>query len=149
MRYVSTRGRAPELGFADVLLAGLAPDGGLYVPVDWPSLPEHLPSGSYQELATVVMAPFIGDDIPADVFARLVDEAYASFRHEAVTPLRQLAADDWLLDLSQGPTLAFKDVALQLVGRMFDYVLGVRNERVMIVGATSGDTGSPAPTSTS
>ena len=144
MRYVSTRGQAPELGFADVLLAGLAPDGGLYVPVEWPTLPAVLPTGSYQELAAAVMAPFIGNDIPADVFRRLVDEAYSTFRHEAVTPLRQLGADDWLLDLAQGPTLAFKDVALQLVGRLFDYVLGVRNERVMIVGATSGDTGSAA-----
>ena len=144
MRYVSTRGQAPELGFADVLLAGLAPDGGLYVPVEWPTLPAVLPTGSYQELAAAVMAPFIGSDIPADVFRRLVDEAYSTFRHEAVTPLRQLGADDWLLDLAQGPTLAFKDVALQLVGRLFDYVLGVRNERVMIVGATSGDTGSAA-----
>ena len=144
MRYVSTRGQAPELGFADVLLAGLAPDGGLYVPVEWPKLPKNLPTGSYQELAAAVMAPFIGNDIPADVFRRLVDEAYSTFRHDAVTPLRQLGADDWLLDLAQGPTLAFKDVALQLVGRLFDYVLGVRNERVMIVGATSGDTGSAA-----
>jgi threonine synthase len=144
MRYVSTRGQAPELGFADVLLAGLAPDGGLYVPVEWPTLPAVLPTGSYQDLAAAVMGPFIGNDIPTDVFRRLVDEAYSTFRHQAVTPLRQLAADDWLLDLAQGPTLAFKDVALQLVGRLFDYVLGVRNERVMIVGATSGDTGSAA-----
>jgi len=144
MRYVSTRGQAPELGFADVLLAGLAPDGGLYVPVEWPTLPAVLPTGSYQDLAAAVMGPFIGNDIPTDVFRRLVEEAYSTFRHQAVTPLRQLAADDWLLDLAQGPTLAFKDVALQLVGRLFDYVLGVRNERVMIVGATSGDTGSAA-----
>ena len=144
MRYVSTRGRAPELGFADVLLAGLAPDGGLYVPVEWPTLPLHLPTASYEELAVAVMSPFIGTDIPSDVFERLVREAYSTFRHRAVTPLRQLAADDWLLDLAQGPTLAFKDVALQLVGRLFDYVLGVRGERVMIVGATSGDTGSAA-----
>ncbi len=144
MRYVSTRGRAPELGFADVLLAGLAPDGGLYVPVEWPTLPLHLPASSYEDLAVAVMTPFVGDDIPEDVFQRLVGDAYATFRHRAVTPLRQLAADDWLLDLAQGPTLAFKDVALQLVGRLFDYVLGVRGERVMIVGATSGDTGSAA-----
>ncbi|MEY4372930.1 MAG: threonine synthase [Actinomycetota bacterium] len=144
MRYVSTRGRSPELGFADVLLAGLAPDGGLYVPTEWPRLPLHLPTSSYEELAVAVMEPFIGDDIPSQVFERLVGEAYSTFRHDAVTPLRQLSADDWLLDLAQGPTLAFKDVALQLVGRLFDYVLGVRNERVMIVGATSGDTGSAA-----
>ena len=144
MSYISTRGRAPELGFADVLLAGLAPDGGLYVPTAWPKLPLHLPTGSYQELAAAVMTPFVGDDIPAATFRRLIDEAYSTFRHPAVTPLRQLAADDWLLDLAQGPTLAFKDVALQLVGRLFDHVLGERGQRVMIVGATSGDTGPAA-----
>ncbi len=144
MRYVSTRGRAPELGFSDVLLAGLASDGGLYVPAEWPTLPLRVPSGSYQELAVTVMSPFVGDDIGADTLKRLVDEAYSTFRHPAVTPLRQLGADDWLLDLAQGPTLAFKDVALQLVGRLFDHVLAERGERVMIVGATSGDTGSAA-----
>jgi len=144
LRYVSTRGRARELGFSDVLLAGLASDGGLYVPTEWPTLPLHLPSGSYEELAVTVMAPFVGDDIDSDTFRRLVDEAYATFRHRAVTPLHQLGADEWLLDLAQGPTLAFKDVALQLVGRLFDHVLEERGERVMIVGATSGDTGSAA-----
>ena len=144
MKYVSTRGGAPELGFADVLLAGLAPDGGLYVPVEWPRLALQLPQGSYQDLALAVMAPFIGDDIDRATLARLIDEAYATFRHAAVTPLRQLGANQWLLDLAQGPTLAFKDVALQLVGRLFDHVLGERGQRLMIVGATSGDTGSAA-----
>ncbi len=144
MRYVSTRGRAPELGFSDVLLAGLADDGGLYVPEFWPSLPEIAPGSSYAETAAAVMAPFVGDELGAGTLERLCAEAYATFRHPAVCPLVQLDTDTWLLELFHGPTLAFKDVALQLVGRMFDHVLGQRNERVTIVGATSGDTGSAA-----
>jgi threonine synthase len=104
MRYISTRGRAPELAFSDVLLAGLASDGGLYVPAEWPRLPLHLPSGSYQELAVTVMSPFVGQEIDASTFRRLVDEAYSTFRHPAITPLRQLGPDEWLLDLAQGPT---------------------------------------------
>lgn len=144
MRYVSTRGRAPELGFADTLLAGLATDGGLYVPTSWPRLAPRRPGAGYAEVAAQVMAPFVGDEIPADVFAAMCDDAYASFRHPATTPLVQTGPDEWVLELFHGPTLAFKDVALQLVGRMFDHVLSARNERVMIVGATSGDTGSAA-----
>lgn len=143
MRYVSTRGSAPELGFADVLLAGLATDGGLYVPAEWPSLPE-LPVGDYATMAAAVMAPYVDDDLGADELATMCRAAYATFRHPATTPLVQVGPDLWLLELHHGPTLAFKDVALQLVGRMFDHVLGQRGERVMIVGATSGDTGSAA-----
>jgi threonine synthase len=144
MQYVSTRGQAAPLGFADVLLAGLAPDGGLYVPSEWPKLPLHLPSDSYEDLAVAVLAPFVAGDLDLQTLRALVRDAYATFRHPSVTPLRQLAPDRWLLDLAQGPTLAFKDVALQLVGRMFDHVLGERGEQLMIVGATSGDTGSAA-----
>jgi threonine synthase len=147
VRYVSTRGDAPELGFAEVLLGGLAPDGGLYVPAEWPRLPELAPVGSgtgYAADAAAVMAPFVGDDLDAATLARLCDEAYATFRHPAVVPLVQIDHHHWLLELFHGPTLAFKDVALQLVGRMFDHVLGQRGERVTIVGATSGDTGSAA-----
>ena len=144
MRYVSTRGRAPELGFADVLLAGLADDGGLYVPTAWPTLPTVDPAADYATLATAVMAPYIGDDIPHDVFAAMCREAYATFGHPAVTPLVQIGPNQWVLELFHGPTLAFKDVALQLVGRLFDYVLAQRGRRVTIVGATSGDTGSAA-----
>jgi threonine synthase len=144
MRYVSTRGQAPELGFADVLLAGLATDGGLYMPTEWPTLPKELPVGSYADLATAVMQPFIAGEIDADAFAVMCRDAYATFRHPATTPLIQVGPNDWVLELFHGPTLAFKDVALQLVGRLFDHVLTARNERVMIVGATSGDTGSAA-----
>ncbi len=143
MRYVSTRGRAPVLGFADVLLAGLATDGGLYVPESWPKLPA-VPRQDYAAQAVAVMAPFVGDDVAAADMARLCRDAYATFRHPAVTPLVQIGPQEWLLELFHGPTLAFKDVALQLVGRLFDHVLGQRGQHVTIVGATSGDTGSAA-----
>ncbi len=145
MRYVSTRGEAPDLGFSDVLLAGLAPDGGLYVPAEWPELPVGSISGlPYPAAAARLMAPFVGDDLDDATLARLCDESYATFRHPAVTPLVQVDHHHWLLELFHGPTLAFKDVALQLVGRLFDHVLGERDRHVTIVGATSGDTGSAA-----
>lgn len=143
MRYVSTRGEAPVLGFADVLLAGLATDGGLYVPESWPSMPE-LPVGSYADLAAAVMTPFVGGDIDRADLTTMCHDAYATFRHAATVPLVQIGPDHWIMELFHGPTLAFKDVALQVVGRMFDHVLTTRGERVMIVGATSGDTGSAA-----
>ena len=143
MRYISTRGAAPELGFNDVLLAGLATDGGLYVPSTWPQAAP-LPAGDYATRAAALMQPYLGSDIAPDVFARLCREAYASFRHPDVTPLVQVDDNHWLLELFHGPTLAFKDVALQLIGRLFDHVLGLQNRRVMVVGATSGDTGSAA-----
>ena len=144
MRYVSTRGRAPDLGFADVLLAGLANDGGLYVPATWPALPDLTGVHDYADIAAAVMAPFVGDDLSADTLSELCHEAYATFRHPAVVPLVQIDERQWLLELFHGPTLAFKDVALQLVGRMFDHVLAQRGQRITIVGATSGDTGSAA-----
>jgi threonine synthase len=143
MRYISTRGQAPELGFADVLLAGLATDGGLYVPTEWPSLPS-LPTGDYASLAAAVMRPYVAGDIDDAAFEAMCRDAYATFRHPATVPLVQIGPNEWIMELFHGPTLAFKDVALQLVGRLFDYVLSARNERVMIVGATSGDTGSAA-----
>ena len=143
MRYVSTRGQAPELGFADALLCGLANDGGLYVPAEFPAL---RPSSArtYVERAVEVMLPFVEPDLDEITLTNLCDEAYASFRHDAVTPLVQLDHRNYVMELFHGPTLAFKDVALQLVGRMFDHVLAQRGERVTIVGATSGDTGSAA-----
>jgi threonine synthase len=147
MRYVSTRGTAPELAFSDVLLAGLATDGGLYVPCRWPELPsaDELDSCStYAEVAAAVIQPFIGDDIAADEIAAMCADAYGTFRHDAVVPLVQVGHRQWIAELFHGPTLAFKDVALQLVGRLFDHVLAARDERVTIVGATSGDTGSAA-----
>jgi threonine synthase len=144
MRYVSTRGSAPELGFADTLLTGLAADGGLYVPAEWPRLPALEPEAGYAAEAAAVMAPYVGDEVPSAVLADICEAAYATFRHPAVCPLVQIGDDEWLLELFHGPTLAFKDLALQVVGRLFDHVLGERGQRVTIVGATSGDTGSAA-----
>jgi threonine synthase len=143
MQYVSTRGTAPILGFADVVLAGLATDGGLYVPQSWPSLPADT-SGTYAELAAAVFAPYLGGDINNETMLRLTREAYSTFRHPDVVPIVDLQPGHKLMELFHGPTLAFKDVALQLLGRIFDHILTERNEKVTIVGATSGDTGSAA-----
>lgn len=143
MQYVSTRGSAPVLGFADVVLAGLATDGGLYVPESWPSLPSDT-SGTYAELAAAVFAPYLGGDISNETMLRLTRDAYATFRHPDVVPIVDLQPGHKLMELFHGPTLAFKDVALQLLGRIFDHILTERNEKVTIVGATSGDTGSAA-----
>jgi threonine synthase len=143
MQYVSTRGSAPVLGFADVVLAGLATDGGLYVPQSWPSLPADT-TGTYAELAASVFAPYLGGDINNDTMLRLTRDAYATFRHPDVVPIVDLQPGHKLMELFHGPTLAFKDVALQLLGRIFDHILTERNEKVTIVGATSGDTGSAA-----
>ncbi len=143
MKYVSTRGSAPVLGFSDVVLAGLATDGGLYVPETWPTLTSDL-SGSYAELAAKVFAPFIEGDIAQDTMLQLSREAYATFRHPDVVPIVELEPGHHIMELFHGPTLAFKDVALQLLGRLFDHILQARHEKVTIVGATSGDTGSAA-----
>ena len=148
LSYVSTRGSAPELGFADVLLAGLAIDGGLYVPSQWPSLTvgtfERFASMTYSEIAIEVMWPFVEGSIERDAFAAIVTDAYATFATDEVVPIVDLGDNFWLAELFHGPTLAFKDVALQLVGRLFDYELTRRGEKVTVVGATSGDTGSAA-----
>jgi threonine synthase len=144
MHYVSTRGDAPHLGFTDALLAGLAADGGLYVPSEWPELPAREPGSTYAQRAAQIIQLFVGDELPASTVQRLCDEAYATFAHPAVVPLVQLGHRHFVQELFHGPTLAFKDVALQLVGRLFDEVLRTRNQRVTIVGATSGDTGSAA-----
>jgi threonine synthase len=148
LRYISTRGAAPILAFDEVLLAGLARDGGLYVPESWPTLTADdiraLRGLDYAEMATRLMRPFVGEAIPEDDFAGMVADAYAAFDHQAVVPLTQIETNLWLMELFHGPTLAFKDVALQLLGRLFDYLLRRRGERVTIVGATSGDTGSAA-----
>lgn len=143
MKYVSTRGAAPELGFADVVLEGLAVDGGLYVPSEWPTLPE-LPSTGYADLAAAITAAYVGADIDNDTMTRLCHEAYGGFRHPDVVPVVELEPGHHLMELFHGPTLAFKDLALQLLGKLFDHVLSARGERVTIVGATSGDTGSAA-----
>ena len=148
MQYVSTRGTAPVLYFDDVLLTGLATDGGLYLPESWPSFSaddlRSMQRMQYTELAVRVMTPFIGDRINEADFAAMVEDAYASFAHSAVAPMKQLDADLWLMELFHGPTLAFKDYPMQLIGRLFDHILTRRGERVTIVGATSGDTGSAA-----
>ena len=143
MRYVSTRGSAPVLDFGDTLLAGLADDGGLYVPESWPTLADG-GRGDYVETAVEVMAPFVAGSISEDDFAAMAADAYAAFDAPDVTPLVELSDGIHLMELFHGPTLAFKDVALQLVGRLFDHELSRRGERVTIVGATSGDTGSAA-----
>ena len=148
MRYVSTRGDAPVLDFEDVLLTGLATDGGLYVPESWPSLSAAEIRGlrglGYGELAARIMQPFVGRAFTPEQLSGLMADAYAGFTHSAVAPLKQLTDDLWLMELFHGPTLAFKDMALQVVGRMFDAVLARRGERIVIIGATSGDTGSAA-----
>ena len=143
MRYVSTRGAAPELGFGDVLLAGLADDGGLYVPVEWPAI-DTGSSDEYAAVAASVLAPYVAPDLTEVELVQLCRDSYAGFRHPEVAPLVEIGDDQWLLELFHGPTLAFKDMALQLVGRMFDRLLERRDERITIVGATSGDTGSAA-----
>jgi len=148
VQYISTRGEAPTLEFDDVLLAGLASDGGLYLPETWPQFDaadlRDMQDLAYAELAVRVMSPFLGGRIEPDAFAGIVDETFKGFMHSAVAPLKQLEADLWLMELFHGPTLAFKDYPMQLIGRLFDHVLARKGERVTIVGATSGDTGSAA-----
>jgi len=144
VRFVSTRGDAPELGFADALLAGLAIDGGLYVPASWPVLPDLSAASGYAEAAATIMSPFVQKDFDADTLTGICADAYATFSHPSVVPLVEWGDNQWLLELFHGPTLAFKDVALQVVGRMFDHVLAERGGRITIVGATSGDTGPAA-----
>jgi threonine synthase len=148
VKYVSTRGSAPVLTFDDVLLTGLARDGGLYVPETWPQLADEqlrsFASMPYADVAVEVMWPFVDGTIERDVFESIVHEAYATFRHPDVVPLVELGDGVHLLELFHGPTLAFKDVALQLVGRLFDHELSRRGTHLTIVGATSGDTGSAA-----
>ncbi len=148
MRYISTRGEAPALGFCDVMLTGLARDGGLYVPETWPQLSAqaiaNLFGKPYTEVAVEVIRPFVDGEIADPDLARMANEAYATFRHPAVVPLDQSQPDQFILELFHGPTLAFKDVAMQLLARLMDHVLAKRGERTTIVVATSGDTGGAA-----
>ncbi|MED6309022.1 MAG: pyridoxal-phosphate dependent enzyme, partial [Pseudomonadota bacterium] len=148
MQYISTRGEAPTLEFDDVLLAGLASDGGLYLPKSWPCFEaadlREMQGLEYPDLAVRVMTPFLGERIEPAAFASIVKETFEGFMHSAVAPLKQLESDLWLMELFHGPTLAFKDYPMQLIGRLFDHVLAQKGERVTIVGATSGDTGSAA-----
>ncbi|MEX0589488.1 MAG: threonine synthase, partial [Xanthobacteraceae bacterium] len=148
MLYVSTRGEAPAISFADALLAGLARDGGLYVPERWPTLSRDVIAGfqgkPYADVAFEVIRPYIAGSIKDTDLARMIKDAYANFGHPAVAPLVELKPGEYLLELFHGPTLAFKDVAMQLLARLMDHVLAERGERVTIVGATSGDTGGAA-----
>jgi len=148
MLYVSTRGAAPALDFEAVTLAGLAKDGGLYVPEAWPSFTRDqiaaLAGLSYVDTAVAILAPFVGDSLSREDLRQLCDAAYGRFAHAAVTPLVQLDARHWVLELFHGPTLAFKDVALQLLGLLFERFLSTRDTHLTVVGATSGDTGSAA-----
>jgi len=148
MKYISTRGNAPELNFEDVIITGLATDGGLYVPETWPQLsPDQIRSFAsmpYCDVAYEVMVPFIGGTIEDNVFKDIIAEAYDSFSHPAVVPLREMRPNEWILELFHGPTFAFKDIALQVLGRLIDHVLEKRDEHATIVVATSGDTGGAA-----
>jgi threonine synthase len=148
MRYISTRGGAAPAGFLDVVLEGLAPDGGLYIPETWPELSTDelraYARMSYAEIAADVLARFAGDEIDRPTLRRMAEDAYAPFTHAAVTPLKQLERGLWLLELFHGPTLAFKDVAMQLLARLYDHALGQRGRTATILVATSGDTGGAA-----
>ncbi|HLZ65614.1 MAG TPA: threonine synthase [Aliidongia sp.] len=151
MRYISTRqpaGNRETLGFEEVLIAGLAPDGGLYVPTELPVFSaaemRRFRALSYPELAAEVLVPFVGDAFHRDELLAILEDAYAGFDHRAVAPLKQLGSGEFLLELFHGPTIAFKDYALQVLGRLFDAVLARHGRRATIVGATSGDTGSAA-----
>mgnify|MGYP000492364780 CR=1 FL=1 len=148
MRYISTRGTAPVLTFEQAMLTGLARDGGLYLPETIPTLTADqiadMAGQSYEDIAFTVMRPFIGDTFSDEQFRELIKSAYSGFGHDARAPLVQLAPNHFLLELFHGPTLAFKDFAMQLIGQMFQAALSRSGDRVTIVGATSGDTGSAA-----
>jgi len=148
VKYISTRGNSPALDFEQVLLTGLAADGGLFVPESLPRFSagdiEAMAGLSYPDLALRIIRPFVGESIPETDLAEILQDCYRDFRHGAVAPLVQLGPNEWVLELFHGPTLAFKDFALQLLGRMLDYVLERQHRKVVIMGATSGDTGSAA-----
>jgi len=148
MRYVSTRGQAPAVGFIDAILSGLAPDGGLYVPEEWPTFSHDeiaaFAGRSYAEVAAAVLVRFVGDEIAADTLAEMCAEAYGTFTHPAVVPLKQIAPNVFLAELFHGPSLAFKDVAMQLLARLSDHVLAAQKRTQTILCATSGDTGGAA-----
>jgi len=148
VKYISTRGQAPALNFEDVVLTGLAPDGGLYVPETLPHFSQDEIASwvglSYDQLAFKIIAPFVDGAVSDDELKQIISEAYSSFRHQAIAPLVQTGHNEWVLELFQGPTLAFKDFALQFLGHLLDHLLKKRNQKVAVMGATSGDTGSAA-----
>lgn len=148
MKYISTRGQSPALSFEEVVLTGLAKDGGLYVPETIPQFSvEEIASWaglSYRDLAFKIMVPFVNGEIPDADLKAIIDKSYDGFRHDAIAPLVQTGHNEWILELFQGPTLAFKDFALQFLGNLLDYILAKREQKVVVMGATSGDTGSAA-----
>jgi threonine synthase len=148
VKYISTRGAAPPVSFTQMLLAGLAPDGGLYLPDVYPRLSQTAIAGfagrSYEEVAQAILTPFVADEIEAGAFRGMIEAAYADFRHKAIAPLVQLDSNLFVLELFHGPTLAFKDLAMQLLAKFIGHVLKARGERATIIGATSGDTGAAA-----
>src|SRR3569623_3154597 len=148
MQFVSTRGEAPVLGFSDAVLSGLASDGGLYLPEHWPQLTSAEIAGfaskPYADVAFAIISRCVDGEIPADRLKAIIDASYATFRHPSVTPLVEIAPGRFVLELFHGPTLAFKDVAMQFLSRVMDHILTERGSRATIVGATSGDTGSAA-----
>ncbi len=148
MKYVSTRGQAPTLGFCDAVMAGLATDGGLYLPQTWPHISPQkmteLANGSYADAAFAIISPFVDGEISDADLKKMIDQAYGAFRHPSVAPLVEIEPGHFILELFHGPTLAFKDVAMQLLAQIMDHILGERGQKATIVGATSGDTGSAA-----
>lgn len=144
MEYLSTRGDETRVSFEQACLSGLAPDGGLYTPVEYPRIDPVKPGESYTSLATRILGAFAGDTIEPAVMAQLVERAYKSFAHQSVTPLSQIGPDRWMLELHHGPTLAFKDVAMQIIAQIYDHFLAKRGERLTVLCATSGDTGGAA-----
>jgi threonine synthase len=148
MQYVSTRGEAQAVGFVDAVLASLAPDGGLYMPQDWPQLTVREIAGfagrPYHEVATEILSRFTGGEIPESALADMCREAYGTFTHAAVVPLSQIAPNAFIAELFHGPSLAFKDVAMQILARLYDHILGGQRRRQTILCATSGDTGGAA-----
>lgn len=148
MKYLSTRGQSPAQNFQQALLTGLAPDGGLYVPDKLPKFSvkqiNDLKGLSYPDLAMKIITPFIDGEIEEKELSRIIDSSYANFNHPKVAPLSQLGENEWILELYHGPTLAFKDFALQVLGRLLEYLLAKEGKRVVVLGATSGDTGSAA-----
>src|SRR5688572_5933974 len=148
MRYISTRGQAPAVGFTDAVLGGLAPDGGLYVPQDWPTFTKAEMAAfagmPYADVAAAVFGKFAGDEIPAADLTRMCREAYATFSHKAVMPMVQVGPQTFIAELFHGPSLAFKDVAMQILARLYDHVLAAQNRKQTILCATSGDTGGAA-----
>lgn len=148
MNYISTRGAAPLVSFTQMLLAGLAPDGGLYLPQAYPQLSQATIAGfagrPYEEVAQAILTPLVAGEIEAGTFRGMIEAAYKNFRHKAIAPLTQLESNLFVLELFHGPTLAFKDLAMQLLAKLIDHVLKARGERATIIGATSGDTGAAA-----